>query len=276
MTAILTAPRTMTLQAFLEWVPGDDRHYELIDGIVVAMNPPNIAHAAIVRNLSTAIDLHLRANPPLAVYPDAGIIPASSDRSFYESDLAVSGVPHQRGQQALLEPVLVVEVLSASTEAHDRMVKLADYRHIPSVREVLLVGLPCLILVVLLPQAWWWPLHGWLLGHLVGMVDHQRCRRTGPSCPGWLPLLPWCCMLLATSLRFRLDDALVMVALLPLAWLTSVCFCRAWRRAMADQQSPAPWRWRTEVGLAMALAAAGMSTEPAWTPPSMVSSAPVM
>ena len=140
MTATLSAPRTMTLGEFLDWVPGDDRHYELIDGAVVAMNPPNRAHGSILRNLCTAIDLHLRANPPLAVCPDAGIIPAGSDRSFYEADLAVSAAPHRRGQQALPEPVLIAEILSASTEAHDRMVKLADYRHIPSVQEVLLVA----------------------------------------------------------------------------------------------------------------------------------------
>jgi Uma2 family endonuclease len=52
----------------------------------------------------------------------------------------VSAAPHRRGQQALPEPVLIAEILSASTEAHDRMVKLADYRHIPSVQEVLLVA----------------------------------------------------------------------------------------------------------------------------------------
>jgi Uma2 family endonuclease len=140
MTAILTAPRTMTLGEFLDWVPGDDRHYELIDGTVTVMNPPNRAHRLILRNLNSAIDLHLRNTSHLQVEPEAGIIPSDSDRSFYEADLAVSAVPHRRGQQALPEPVLVVEVLSASTEAHDRMVKLADYRHIPSVREVLLVA----------------------------------------------------------------------------------------------------------------------------------------
>ena len=36
-------------------------------------------------------------------------------------------------------PILLVEVLSPGTEAHDRKVKLPDYRQLPSVEEVVLV-----------------------------------------------------------------------------------------------------------------------------------------
>ena len=39
----------------------------------------------------------------------------------------------------LAEPVLIVEVLSPSTELIDRLRKLADYRTLPSVREILVV-----------------------------------------------------------------------------------------------------------------------------------------
>ena len=48
--------------------------------------------------------------------------------------------PAQRGARAITEPELIVEVLSPSTAAHDRGVKLADYRKIASVEQILLVA----------------------------------------------------------------------------------------------------------------------------------------
>jgi Uma2 family endonuclease len=47
---------------------------------------------------------------------------------------------HEFGQQALREPFLIVEILSASTEGHDRRVKLPAYRQIESVDEVALIA----------------------------------------------------------------------------------------------------------------------------------------
>ncbi|HEX3345623.1 MAG TPA: Uma2 family endonuclease [Polyangiaceae bacterium] len=41
---------------------------------------------------------------------------------------------------AITKPVLLVEVLSDSTEAHDRGEKAAHYRHIPSLREYALIS----------------------------------------------------------------------------------------------------------------------------------------
>ena len=50
-----------------------------------------------------------------------------------------TGLIHQQVRE-LADPVLVVEVLSPSTEEHDRGVKLAHYRRLGSIREVALVS----------------------------------------------------------------------------------------------------------------------------------------
>jgi Uma2 family endonuclease len=51
----------------------------------------------------------------------------------------VTSAPAERGARAIPEPRLIVEVLSPST-AHDRGVKLADYRKIASVEQILVVA----------------------------------------------------------------------------------------------------------------------------------------
>jgi hypothetical protein len=70
---------------------------------------------------------------------EAGIIPADRADTWYQADLAVTCAPAERGARALAEPRLIIEVLFPSTAAHDRGVKLADYRKLASV-ELLLVA----------------------------------------------------------------------------------------------------------------------------------------
>jgi Uma2 family endonuclease len=132
-----TAQR-MSLAAFLEWDDGTDTRYELIDGRPRAMAPPIEAHGTIVANLARHIGNRLK--PPCRVVVEAGIIPAERADTWYQADLVVTCAPVERGARAIAEPRLLVEVLSPSTAAHDRGVKLADYRKLASVEQVLLVA----------------------------------------------------------------------------------------------------------------------------------------
>lgn len=60
----------------------------------------------------------------------------------YPDVLVVCGEPRfpEDDGHSLLNPVLVVEVLSPTTERHERVFKLDQYRRIPSLRQVLLVS----------------------------------------------------------------------------------------------------------------------------------------
>ncbi|WP_455173054.1 Uma2 family endonuclease [Azospirillum largimobile] len=64
---------------------------------------------------------------------------ANSFRNFFQADLAVTCTPHRHGQYHTPDPLVIVEILSRSTEDHDRRVKLPVYRSILSVQEILLV-----------------------------------------------------------------------------------------------------------------------------------------
>ena len=127
----------MSLAEFLEWDDGTDTRYELIDGRPVAMAPPIEAHGTIVANLARPSG---RAEATCRVVVEAGIIPADRADTWYQADLIVTCAPAERGARAIPEPKLIVEVLSPSTAAHDRGVKLADYRKIAAVEQILMVA----------------------------------------------------------------------------------------------------------------------------------------
>jgi Uma2 family endonuclease len=52
----------------------------------------------------------------------------------------VTCAPTDAGRRDVADPILIVEVLSPTTQLHDRGCKLDDYRQLPSVNEILLVA----------------------------------------------------------------------------------------------------------------------------------------
>ena len=132
------APRRMTVAEFLAWDDGTDTRYELIDGRPVAMAPVRARDSRIVGNL--ARHLGNRLKPPCGVYTEAGIVLAHRDDAYYEADLAVSCASLEGDPGWVPEPMLIAEVLSPSTADRDRLAKLADYRRLPSVCEILIVS----------------------------------------------------------------------------------------------------------------------------------------
>lgn len=65
----------------------------------------------------------------------------SANKSFYPDVSVVCGAPERsnRDTYALTNPIMLVEVLSASTEAFDRGDKFLTYSQLPSLREYVLV-----------------------------------------------------------------------------------------------------------------------------------------
>ena len=134
------AIKPMTLDEFLRWDDGTETHYELIAGVPVAMAPPVAAHRMLAMRLGSRIDAALAGRRPCNAQGDAGIIRPDRADSYFEADVAVTCEHHEFGQQALKDPFLIIEILSPSTERHDRRIKLPVYRQIESVQEILLIA----------------------------------------------------------------------------------------------------------------------------------------
>ena len=125
----------MTVDAFLEWDDGTDTRYELIDGRVVAMNPPMAPHAALVASVSGA--LIGRMPRGCRVYAGGGARNFADDWNFRVPDVVVSCT---RSSKNWIEaPILVCEILSPSTARLDVTTKLDFYRDLASVQEILVI-----------------------------------------------------------------------------------------------------------------------------------------
>jgi len=134
------AVKPITLEEFLRWDDGTETHYELIGGFPVAMAPPAEVHRVLAVRLVTRIDGALSARRPCNAQVEAGVIRPDRADTYFEADIAASCAPIKIGRQAIRDPFLIVEILSPSTERHDRRVKLPAYRQMETVQEILLVA----------------------------------------------------------------------------------------------------------------------------------------
>jgi Uma2 family endonuclease len=133
------ALKRMSVDEFLRWEDGTDTRYELVDGVVVAMAPPARSHRILAARLAGVLEAALRGRRPCAAENEAGVArPDRADLCFV-ADIAVSCDPARRDEQLIPNPILIVEILSAGTNAFDRNVKVPEYRQIPSVQEILLL-----------------------------------------------------------------------------------------------------------------------------------------
>lgn len=133
------ATRGMTVDEFLRWEDGTDTRYELVGGFVYAMAPPAPPHGALFARLAGLIDAALRSRGPCIVQGEAGIAKPERNDTCYVADLAVTCQPVRAEDRLMRDPVLIVEILSPSTNAFDRNTKVPDYRRIASVHEILLI-----------------------------------------------------------------------------------------------------------------------------------------
>jgi Uma2 family endonuclease len=134
------AVRPMTLDEFLRWDDGSETHYELISGSPVAMAPPSEGHSILTVRLVTRIDGALTGRRPCRAQIEAGVVRPDRADTYFVADIAATCAPIDGGRQAIKDPFLIVEILSPSTERHDRRTKLPVYRQIATVQEILFIA----------------------------------------------------------------------------------------------------------------------------------------
>lgn len=139
----LTQPTTLlTPEEYLAVEREAETRSEYVDGVVYEMTGAHINHIRIVRNLTVELVAQLRGRP-FDVLPTEMKVRMPDSRKFFYPDISVvSGEPefHDDRKDIILNPVLVFEVLSKSTEAFDRGLKFQAYQQLPSLREYLLVA----------------------------------------------------------------------------------------------------------------------------------------
>jgi Uma2 family endonuclease len=114
---------------------------EYLDGGVYPMTGGTANHSRIVSNIITQLNNQLD-DRPCDVFPtDMKVRLPDSRKFFYPDVVVVCGELqyHDGRKDIILNPDLVVEVLSPSTEAFDRGAKFEAYRAIDSLKEYLLI-----------------------------------------------------------------------------------------------------------------------------------------
>jgi Uma2 family endonuclease len=105
----------------------------------LAMAPPAEAHRILAVRLVSRIDAALARRRPCNAQIEPGVVLPDRAHSYYVPDVAVTCAPNEPGRQAMVDPILVVEILSPSTERSDRRPKLPAYQKLESVREIMLI-----------------------------------------------------------------------------------------------------------------------------------------
>lgn len=126
----------MTLEAFLAWEEGQSERYEFVDGEAFAMAGGTEAHDTIRGSIYAGIRSQL-AGKPCRPHLDIKLV-CPNGRVRYP-DVAVVCGPRDPKATRLVDPVVVVEVLSPSTQAVDYIVKSHDYGSVPSIAVYVLV-----------------------------------------------------------------------------------------------------------------------------------------
>jgi Uma2 family endonuclease len=115
---------------------------EYLDGGVYPMPGATINYVQLVSNVAFELGLQLRTRPCRVLMSDLKVRMPDSRKFFYPDVVVVCAEPqfHDDRKDVILNPDLVVEVLSPSTEAFDRGAKFRAYQTIESLKEYLLVS----------------------------------------------------------------------------------------------------------------------------------------
>ncbi|MEM9457993.1 MAG: Uma2 family endonuclease [Myxococcota bacterium] len=140
--AAASAPSHMTEADYLVMERAASTKHELWDGEVFAMTGGTLAHAKLIARMITQLSNAL-GDRDCEVYSSEAKVRIPSSRGFVYPDVSVVCGPVQTYQDSddiLLNPILVIEVLSPSTERFDRSDKFGGYRSLPSLVDYGLVA----------------------------------------------------------------------------------------------------------------------------------------
>lgn len=132
----------MTPEEYLKYERAAEYKSEFYDGEVFAMAGASRNHNLVVANVVAELRTHLKKRP-CQVYPsDMRVKVLESGLYTYPDVVVVCDEPKFEDNEfdTLLNPTLVVEVLSKSTAAYDRGAKAESYRSLLSIKDYLIVA----------------------------------------------------------------------------------------------------------------------------------------
>jgi Uma2 family endonuclease len=132
----------LTPEQYLEIERQAERKSEYWQGEMFAMAGAGEPHNLLVTNINGQLYTHLRSSACRVYTNDMRVRVSATGLYTYPDIVVVCGVPQflDGRRDTLLNPTLIVEVLSPSTEAYDRGRKFEHYQSIDSLKQYLLVA----------------------------------------------------------------------------------------------------------------------------------------
>jgi Uma2 family endonuclease len=132
----------MSYEEYLERERASTTKHEYLRGEVFAMAGGSLEHARLALRVGHLITAGIAQRPCEAFSADARVRVDETDLSTYPDVTVICGRIERspRDGEAAINPTVLVEVLSDSSEAYDRGEKFAHYRRIASLQEYVLVS----------------------------------------------------------------------------------------------------------------------------------------
>ena len=116
--------------------------HEFYRGVIYAMTGGKEPHNLIAGNALASLHAQLRRKPCRVYQSDMRIKIVQTGLNTYPDVVVVCGQPQftDTTHDTIVNPVVIVEVLSASTERYDRGMKFQHYQAIPTLQDYLLIA----------------------------------------------------------------------------------------------------------------------------------------
>ncbi|NBB79724.1 MAG: Uma2 family endonuclease [Verrucomicrobia bacterium] len=150
----------ISVEEYIEGEQVSEIRHEYIGGKVYAMSGGSEAHNMISLNLASALREHFRGQSCKVFMADMKLrLNIAEDDIFYYPDLLVSCDPSDDAKYYKTKPVVLVEVLSPSTERLDRREKFLSYQRLGSLEEYVLISQEEMRVTLFQKQNEWKPEH---------------------------------------------------------------------------------------------------------------------
>ena len=132
----------ITPEQYLEQERKAEFKSEYVNGRIYAMSGVSKEHSIIAANVVSELHTRFKGRPYIVHGSDMRVQVEDTGKYAYPDVTAVCGPSRFADTHfdTLLNPTVIVEVLSPSTEAYDRGAKFAHYRRIPEMREYVLIS----------------------------------------------------------------------------------------------------------------------------------------
>ncbi|MCY3551304.1 MAG: Uma2 family endonuclease [Candidatus Poribacteria bacterium] len=138
----VAAQTYLTPEEYLAFERKATTKHEYLDGQIVAMSGASFAHNFITVNIATHLNIQLMDGECRVATSDMRVKVTEIDSYFYPDVVVVCGepVPEDNIFDTLLNPTVIVEVLSPSTETYDKGEKFEHYQQITSLKDYILIS----------------------------------------------------------------------------------------------------------------------------------------